>query len=598
MTESNDVLFTTEQATEVLRERWGHRRFRKYQKTALDMIAEGDDVLAVLPTGEGKSVLFQLPALFAEGGTIVVSPLIALMKDQVDAAQERGIPAACINSNMDEEEQWDAIEGFRCGTYKLLYIAPERINSRGFINEIQQCDVSFVAVDESHCCSQWGHDFRPDYMHIHRLISACAREGVRPQVIMCTATATKLVVGDIIKSLGLSSQEVSSVIGDPIRSNLRYLVIDGGIDGYGDLWGNLRRTLRNLNVRRGKHIVYASSRRGAEKIADMCDEEHGRRVATVYHAGMSATVRTAAQEDFKDPEGSSRVICATTAFGMGVDIPNIRTVVCFGFPGSVEDYTQQIGRAGRDGLKSDTILIADQGSAEWQMGLIENANPPWSHYGVLWEWLHTQMQPGSSLRISRNEISQSIVRTRVANLSPEQVGVAVKRMHSVGILSSRSISESIPVTTNVGNLRASIAAPGKAKPIIVNVWKTFLRHCVEPALSEPENSGKSVLTVWINKSSLKDEAGVTPYYVDKALGALQKSSRNAVLDIGDAQFGLMVKILKWRADLAEEMPVERIEEKRTRDFERFRRLINYARLHDEDERKAMLRDYFLHGDAE
>ena len=599
MTDTN-ILFSTEQALQVLRERWGHRHFRKYQKQALDFISEGDDVLAVLPTGEGKSVLFQLPALFADGGTIVISPLIALMKDQVDAAQARGIPAACINSNMDEEEQFEALEGFQCGTFKLLYIAPERINSRGFINAIQQCDVSLVAVDEAHCCSQWGHDFRPDYMHIHRLISSVSTDEYRPQVIMCTATATKLVVEDIVLALGLTHDGVTRVIADPIRPNLRYKVVDGGIDGHGNLWGQLRTVLRNLDTRAGKHIVYAGTRKGAEKVAEICDEEQGRRgIATVYHAGMKAENRTSVQEDFSDPNGSARIVCATTAFGMGVDVPNIRSVVCFGYPGSVEDYTQQIGRAGRDGLQSDTILIGDSGSAEWQMQLIENANPPWTHYGVLWEWLHNNTQPGSSIRTSRNDISQAIARGRVANLSPEQVGVALKRMHSAGIIESRSIQTSIPVTTNVPKLRACIDDPGKAKPSIVHVWRTFLENCVEPALADPENRNVgNTLVVWINKTALQNEAGVSQWYVGRALDALQTRERGAVLDIGPAQSGVIVKILKWRADLAGEMPVAKIEEKRRRDFSRFQRLLNYSRLRNEDERKSMLRDYFLRTDAE
>jgi ATP-dependent DNA helicase RecQ len=583
------MTFTIDEARAVLREQWGYEDFRKDQRRAMECIGEDDDVLCVLPTGTGKSLLYQLPALLNEGGTIVVSPLIALMKDQVDQAVARGIPAGCINSAMDDEEQWDAVESFVCGSIKLLYISPERINVRSFLSTIQRADVSVIAVDEAHCCSQWGHQFRPDYMHIHRLIRTLSDGKTRPQVLAMTATATTIVVEDIVTSLGLDREEVTVMVGDPIRHNLRYDVEDGGIDGYGNPWGIFRRIVRDMDVEDGRHLCYISSRNGAEKLASMCEEEHHEGLAVAYHAGLSGPKRTAIQEDFSDAHGKAKIVTATTAFGMGVDVPNIRTVVLFGFPGSLEDYTQQIGRAGRDGDVSRTILIADQSSADWQMRLIENENPPWQHYQLAWEYLHDVLQPGETLRKSRNDIAQDITAKRVVALSPDQIGVILNRMHSAGLIERRAIEEGVPVTVDVPKLREAIQEPGKAKPQIVHVWRAFLEHCANPEFEK--QAGKTPLVVWINKTALREQAGLTAYYVTKALESLQ--TRGVVLDVGRAVSGVLVKVLRWRADLAEELPVERIEEKRKRDFERFQRMLAYARLRTESERKSMLRDYFL-----
>jgi ATP-dependent DNA helicase RecQ len=583
-------MFTIDAALEVLRERWGYSSFRPSQREAMRCIGEGDDVLAVLPTGTGKSLLFQLPALMEEGGTIVVSPLIALMKDQVDAAQARGIPAACINSNMDEDDQWDALEGFVSGAYKLLYISPERIGVRSFLTAVQRADVSIVAVDEAHCCSQWGHQFRPEYMHIHRLIRSLSDGETRPQVLAMTATATRIVVEDIVQSLGLKADEVSTLVADPIRPNLSYLVEDGGIDGYGNAWNIFRRIVRTFDVRDGRHIVYVNSRAGAEKLAEVCEEELWSGIAAPYHAGLTGEKRTAIQEDFTDPSGAVKIACATTAFGMGVDVPNIRTVVLFGYPGSLEDYVQQTGRAGRDGLLSKTILIADEMSASFQMRMIENENPPLQSYVLLWDWLHAQLQPGETLRASRMSISQAVSRQGVAAMNPDQVGVVLNRLHSVGLIERRPIEEGVPVKVKLDGLTEALANPGKARPQITHVWRAFAENCVKPA--QAKAPAEDPLTVWINKTALKEASGLSPYYVTKALEALLK--RGAVLDIGKAQSGYLIKILKWRVPLEVELPVGRIEEKRARDFARFDRMRTFSRLLGEDERKDMLRHYFLH----
>jgi hypothetical protein len=405
-----------------------------------------------------------------------------------------------------------------------------------------------------------------------------------------TATATPIVVEDIVVSLGLDREEVTILVDDPIRHNLTYEIEDGGMDGGGaSEWRVFQRLIRNMDVRDGRHLVYCSSRNGSEKLAEMCEDVHGNGVAVAYHAGLAGNKRLAVQEDFSDDNGAARIVCATTAFGMGIDVPDIRSVTLFGFPGSLEDYTQQIGRAGRDGLRSQTILIGSQGSAEWQMKLIENENPPVQHYHLVWDHLHDMLQPGQVMRTNRNALSQEITAKRVSALSPDQVGVILNRLHATGLIERRTIKEGVPITVDREALVRAIREPGKARPQIVHVWQTFLQNCVQP---EFEREGSNRLEVWINKTALGEQAGLTTYYVQKGLESLQ-GKRQAVLDIGRAVAGVLVKIIKWRAEISDELPVERIEEKRTRDFARFQRLLVFARTRSEEERKQMLRDYFL-----
>ena len=586
------MTFTIEEAEAVLRQQWGYTAFRKSQRAAMECVGEGDDVLAVLPTGTGKSLLYQLPALLCEGGTIVVSPLIALMKDQVDQAVARGISAACINSAMDDDDQWEALEGFVNGSIRILYISPERIAVRSFLSTIIRADVSIIAVDESHCCSQWGHQFRPDYLHIHRLISALNDGEVRPQVLCMTATATPIVVEDIVASLGLNREEITILVDDPIRHNLTYDIEDGGMDGGGaSEWRVFQRLIRNMDTREGRHLVYCSSRNGSEKLAEMCEDIHGKGVAVAYHAGLTGNTRQAVQEDFSDEQGDARIVCATTAFGMGIDVPDIRSVTLFGFPGSLEDYTQQIGRAGRDGKRSKTILIGSQGSAEWQMKLIENENPPVQHYHLVWDHLHEKLMPGMVARTNRNELSQEITAKRVTAMSPDQVGVILNRLHSTGLIERRTIKEGVPLTVDRDALIRAINADEdrETKPQILHVWRTFLQNCVQP---EYERENRNCLEVWINKTALGEQAGLSKWFIQRGLEQLM-GKRAAVLHMGKAVAGVLVKIIKWRANLSEELPVERISEKRDRDLARFQRMLVFARTRSSDDRKQMLRDYFL-----
>jgi ATP-dependent DNA helicase RecQ len=317
--------------------------FRAGQKEVVEAILEGHDVVALMPTGGGKSLCFQLPALLDNKLTIVVSPLIALMKDQVDGLVARGIPAAFINSSLTSEEIEERIFDVQQGKINLLYIAPERFASYEFIRMFENLEIFLFAVDEAHCVSQWGHDFRPDYLKIKEQIGKLKR---RPVVAAFTATATPEVKDDIIEKLELKNPKVFVRGFD--RPNLKFFA-------QADLKPRKRilEVLRMAKAIGGTGIVYTLTRKNTEEIAKYL-RANGISSAA-YHAGMKGEKREAIQNDFM--ENKFKVIVATIAFGMGVDKSDIRFVIHCGMPGSLEGYYQEAGRAGRDGAEAYCVLL-------------------------------------------------------------------------------------------------------------------------------------------------------------------------------------------------------------------------------------------------
>lgn len=333
--------------------------FRNNQEAIAKAVLAGKDVLVVMPTGGGKSLCYQLPSLLLEGVTIVVSPLISLMQDQLEALERLGIPATLINSTLSVAELNERFRNIYEGRYKLIYIAPERFRSNRFVEAIKSLKVSLFAIDEAHCISQWGHDFRPDYLW---LSSAIASVG-RPPIIALTATATPTVQDDIVNSLKLNNPE--KFVSGFARPNLELRVINAEKDV--EKYGHLGKLIES----QGKGIIYCATRKRVEKVAEILRTWDCSMVA--YHAGLSDDERKKAQTKFI--QGDIDVAVATNAFGMGIDRADLRFVAHFEMPGSLEAYYQEVGRAGRDGKPAVCEFYYSYADKRVQEFFIDGSNP-------------------------------------------------------------------------------------------------------------------------------------------------------------------------------------------------------------------------------
>jgi ATP-dependent DNA helicase RecQ len=347
-----------------LREHFGFSDFREGQREVIAAILAGKDSVVVMPTGSGKSLCYQLPAMMFAGATLVVSPLIALMKDQVDALKARGLPATLINSSLGEREQWARIDALRQGRFKLVYVAPERFRSGRFLEALKSIQVSLFAVDEAHCISTWGHDFRPDYLRLKAVVQALNGAGQRAHTVALTATATPYVRSDIIKQLGLAKPE--TFVSGFDRPNLTIDVVHTEKERE-----KIARIKRLAKTHVGSGIIYAATRKAVEQVALQLQGQ-GLSVSA-YHAGMGDAARAKAQEDFMTSR--TQMIVATNAFGMGIDKPDIRFVAHYQMPGSIEAYYQEIGRAGRDGLASSCVLLFNYADKNTHEFFIEGSYP-------------------------------------------------------------------------------------------------------------------------------------------------------------------------------------------------------------------------------
>ena len=317
--------------------------FRPRQREVIADVVAGHDVLCVMPTGAGKSLCFQLPALMMEHLTLVVSPLISLMEDQVRQMQSLGVPALLLNSMQDAREQSQVLTKLRDGFSGMLYLAPERFSAASFRRVLPELKTSLLVVDEAHCLSFWGHDFRPEYMKLAEI-----REALQSPVTMAlTATATPMVRQDIIRLLGMREPKVHVTGFD--RPNLTYACRRLDTEAEKDT-----ALLQGLAKQPGSGIVYCATRRGVEQLAAVFQQRFPKRVIRAYHAGMDSDARTQSQEDFMSAPGA--VVVATNAFGMGINKPDIRFVIHYNIPASLEAYYQEAGRAGRDGHPALCVL--------------------------------------------------------------------------------------------------------------------------------------------------------------------------------------------------------------------------------------------------
>ena len=353
------VMATVEKAREVLREVFGFEDFLDGQESVMEEILSGRDGSVVMPTGGGKSLCYQLPALCREGVTLVVSPLIALMKDQVDALEQKGVAVTLINSTLSWDEQRERLDGMKRGDFSLVYIAPERFKASSFMNALEGVKISMVAVDEAHCLSQWGHDFRPDYMRLGNALEALGR----PQCIALTATATAVVREDIRSVLKL--REPFERISGFERPNLSISVTQ--VEKVAQKYAKMKKTIEAHKT----GIVYCATRKKVEEVAETIHSWGLNCVA--YHGGMSDKERERTQNQFIKKEADIAV--ATNAFGMGIDRSDVRFVIHFEIPGSVEAYYQEAGRAGRDGEAAVCDLLFNYADTRTQEFFIQGVNP-------------------------------------------------------------------------------------------------------------------------------------------------------------------------------------------------------------------------------
>ena len=332
---------------EILRKYYGYEKFRPGQEDIISRIISGQDICAVMPTGAGKSLCYQIPALALPGITLVISPLISLMQDQVRILKAAGISAAYINSSLTPAQIGLALQRAAAGAYKIIYVAPERLESGSFISFARKSDISVIAVDEAHCISLWGHDFRPSYCRIADFTDKLSR---RPVVASFTATANRRVRDDIINKLRLKEPYIVTTGYD--RPNLYFGVASPVCDGFAD--PKLEFIKSYIEAHRDENgIIYCNTKKQTEGVAE--ELRRNGFIAEAYHAGMDSTARRRIQEDFTF--GRTPVIAATSAFGMGIDKPDVRFVIHYSMPQRLEEYYQEAGRAGRDGEKAECILL-------------------------------------------------------------------------------------------------------------------------------------------------------------------------------------------------------------------------------------------------
>jgi len=547
-----------------LRDRFGLEEFRPGQRGVIEAVLDRRDVLCVMPTGGGKSLCYQLPALLLDGLTLVVSPLIALMKDQVDALKARGLSAALINSTLEPAEQMARLAEAEAGRFDLLYVAPERFRSGRFVEAMARVKPALLAVDEAHCISEWGHDFRPDYA---RLGLARRRLG-SPPCIALTATATDLVRRDIADQLDLRDPAIFVTGFD--RPNLSYAVVEARKEEQ-----KLRALADVLGRAPGPAIVYASSRKRCEEVARFIESDL-RRPAVVYHAGLARDDRHAAHERFMG--GDAGVVVATNAFGMGVDKADVRSVIHYNLPGTLEAYYQEAGRAGRDGKPARCVLLYAPGDRFLQEMFIENEYPPREAVDRIYDFLRGR--DDDPIELTQAEIKDALG----LELNESAVGAALKILEGAGAI------ERFPPRENMALIRLN-ADPGDP-PLADRVGaQAHVQRLVAIALEGLVGSRRGE-PVYFRPDELANALGLERSALNRAIRELVD---RLPIDYVPPFRGVATRVAD-RSKPARRLEIDfaSLHKRRDQEYGKLERMIHYAQA--KSCRRAFVLSYF--GDAE
>ncbi|MCB9206489.1 MAG: ATP-dependent DNA helicase RecQ [Ignavibacteriales bacterium] len=459
-------------ALNILKEKFGHNNFKgEQEKIIFELVNNKNHCLVLMPTGAGKSICYQIPALLFDGGTIVLSPLIALMQDQVDALKKKNISANFINSTISSKDRQTRLNDFIKGKIKLLYITPERFRKKDFVEQIKSIKISLLAIDEAHCISEWGHDFRPDYSRIAEFREILGN----PLTIALTATATAEVQKDIVEKLGLTNEKIKLFHQGIQRPNLRLETAD--VYDETETMNEIEKAIKNFN---GSGIIYFSLIKKLERYSQLLNSK--KIPHKIYHGKLEAKRRKQIQREFIS--GNQKIILATNAFGMGIDKPDIRFVIHAEVPSSIESYYQEIGRAGRDGEHSLCKLLYNKEDLYTQMEFIKWANPDVDYYNRIYELISEDISKSNSLGIDHLREQMSFkdkndfrVETVLAML--DRYGVTEGSLENKNLIIQSDLPEEL---SDENRLKEKLMNDNKKLLAVVNYFKT--ENCRRVYISE------------------------------------------------------------------------------------------------------------------